>query len=79
VIEISCKGKDTEDIIREAVDHTYNISEDDLKLRFSPADFENQRGNYKVRREFPAYSVKLSGGNKQIRILLENFGFRVLQ
>lgn len=78
VIEISCKGKDTEDIIREAVVHTYNISEDDLKLRFSPSDFENQRGDYPIRREFTAYSVRLSGGSMKLKELFEKLGFKIL-
>ena len=52
VISINCAGKTEEDVLREAVFHTYNIIEDDVKLRHSPADFEKQRGNYPLRREF---------------------------
>jgi erythronate-4-phosphate dehydrogenase len=59
VIEIDCTGKNDQEIIREAVNHTYNIDEDDTALRFSPVDFEKQRGNYRVRREFRAFKVKL--------------------
>jgi erythronate-4-phosphate dehydrogenase len=79
LIEITCKGKEMEEIIREAVIQTYDISDDDLALRFSPADFERQRDDYRIRREFPAYSVKLSGGNKHVRDLLGKLGFTVLK
>jgi erythronate-4-phosphate dehydrogenase len=77
VISIDGKGKNDESVIREAVDHTYNISEDDLKLRFSPADFEKQRGDYRVRREFPFYEIKLKNGTKRVQKTLAEIGFRV--
>ena len=77
-IAINAKNKDPEDVIREAVFQTYNISEDDIKLRFSPSDFEKQRGEYPARREFPSFSVNLTGGTKKIQKMLENLGFRVV-
>ncbi len=76
VISINCAGKSQEDILREAVLHTYNINEDDLKLRHSPADFEKLRGDYPLRREFSAFSVNLKGGKETDRLLLEDLGFR---
>lgn len=78
VIEIDGKGKNNEEIIKEAIDHTYNINEDDRKLRSSPADFEKLRGDYPLRREFPAYSIKLSNSNKTILKLLEELGFKIV-
>jgi erythronate-4-phosphate dehydrogenase len=77
-ISIDCKGKSDEDIIREAVFHTYNIDEDDIRLRFSPSDFEKQRGNYPLRREFPSYKINLVGGTKKVQTMLNNFGFKVI-
>jgi erythronate-4-phosphate dehydrogenase len=62
-ITIECAGKTDEDVIREAVFHTYNIDEDDIKLRFSPADFEKQRGDYPLRREFDSYTVKVKSAS----------------
>jgi len=78
VISINGIGKPDEDIVREAVFHTYNIDEDNFNLRFAPADFEKQRGDYRVRREFSAYTVKLNGGTKTTRNLLEELGFKVI-
>ena len=68
-------GKTEEDIIREAVLHTYNIKIDDEKFRHSPSDFEMQRGDYPLRREFPSYSVRLSNSSENVGSLLEKMGF----
>jgi erythronate-4-phosphate dehydrogenase len=76
-MSIDCDGKSEEEIIREAVNHTYNIDEDNAKLRFSPTDFEKQRGDYPLRREFPSYTVDLKQGTKKIRQILETLGFRI--
>jgi erythronate-4-phosphate dehydrogenase len=76
-ITVNARNRDSEDIIREVVLHTYNISEDDIKLRFSPSDFEKFRGEYPVRREFSSYRINLDGGTKTIQKILENLGFVV--
>ncbi len=78
VISVSGIGKTDEDIIRQTVFHTYNIDEDNIALRFSPSDFEKQRGDYRLRREFTAYTVKLNGGTKNTRKMLELLGFKVV-
>jgi erythronate-4-phosphate dehydrogenase len=78
VTTIGCTGKTDEEIVREAVFHTYNIDEDNISLRFSPSDFEKQRSEYRLRREFPAYTIKLKVGTKQISKLLKEIGFRVV-
>jgi erythronate-4-phosphate dehydrogenase len=76
-ISIECKGKTAEEIIREAVIQTYEIIEDDIKLRFSPAGFEKQRGDYPVRREFPAFTIRLKGGTGEIQKMLVELGFKI--
>jgi erythronate-4-phosphate dehydrogenase len=77
LITINCKGHGDEDIIREAVSQTYNIDEDNIKLRFNPADFEKQRGDYRIRREFSAFTVNQIDGTKQIKNKLVDLGFVV--
>lgn len=77
-ISIEGKGKSDEEIIREAVFHTYDISEDDTKLRFAPFDFEKQRGDYPMRREFTSYRINLKGGSEQVRKMLEDLGFGIM-
>jgi erythronate-4-phosphate dehydrogenase len=78
--EITIKGKDRSDdeIIREAVLSTYNIEEDDIRLRFSPADFEKQRGDYPLRREFSSFTLILKGCSASSHKALEEMGFRIL-
>ncbi len=67
VILINCTGKTDEDVMREAVLHTYNIDDDSLRLKQTPSEFEKQRGDYPLRREFPAYTVILKGGTRNTR------------
>jgi erythronate-4-phosphate dehydrogenase len=77
LIPIDCNGKGNEEILRKAVLHTYNIVEDDIRLRFDPTRFEKERENYPVRREFNAYTVELRDGNDEISQLLQSLGFKV--
>jgi erythronate-4-phosphate dehydrogenase len=76
-IIINCTGKSFEEILREAVFHTYNVADDDAKFRFSPSDFEKLRGDYPLRREFPSYKVILRGGCNDIMKDLDKMGFIV--
>ena len=76
-ILIDCSGKSEEEIIREAVFHTYNIDEDSKRLRRSSVDFEKQRGDYQIRREFTSYIVNLHNGNDFVSQKLEKLGFKV--
>ena len=76
-IMIDCSGRSMQEIVGIAVAHTYNIDDDNIRLRFSPADFEKQRGEYRVRREFPAFTVKLKGGNSEVKNILKSLGFKV--
>jgi erythronate-4-phosphate dehydrogenase len=78
IISIDGRGKSTEDILREAVIHTYNISEDDRMLRSSLSDFEKQRGDYPVRREFPFYKLNLADCPTEVSEILKNLGFTLL-
>ncbi len=79
VLTIDCKGKNDEEIIRKAVFHTYNIVEDDIRLRFDPSRFEKERENYPVRREFSSYTLNLKGGQAEIENKLKELGFKVVK
>jgi len=78
VISIASKGKTDEEIVREAIFYTYNIDEDNVNLRFSPSDFEKLRGDYRLRREFTAFTVRLEGGTKKVKKILEDLGFNMV-
>lgn len=75
-ILIDCKGESEEDILNEAVKHTYNIDEDDARLRHSPSNFEKLRGDYPLRREFTSYTVTLKGGTEKVQQMFETIGFK---
>lgn len=78
LFSIECEGKSDEEILRKVVFHTYNIVEDDIKLRFDPSKFEKLRGDYPVRREFPAYTIDLVGGSPEIKSQITGLGFKVV-
>jgi erythronate-4-phosphate dehydrogenase len=77
-IVINCNGKSDEDILREAVFHSYNISDDDMMLRSCPADFEKIRGDYRLRREFSSFTLSLRVCSAVVFKKLEGFGFRLV-
>lgn len=79
VLVIDCIGKSDEEIIRKAVFHTYNIVEDDIKLRFDPSRFEKVRENYPLRREFSSYTINLKGGSAEIEKKLKELDFKVVK
>jgi len=76
-ITIDGTGKSDEQILREAVLSTYDIREDDQRLRNSVETFEKQRGDYPVRREFPSYTVNTKNINDQTITKLSKLGFMV--
>lgn len=77
LIEIDGTGKDGEEIIAEAVTATYDIKADDLALRKAPNLFEKLRGDYPVRREFGAYTVKASHVFSETLDKLQKAGFNI--
>lgn len=64
-------------ITGEAVLKTYPIRNDDIRFRDNPEMFEYQRNNYPVRREFPGYTIELSGMDEELVSILGGLGFRV--
>jgi len=44
--------------LADAVFASYDVAEDDAALRAAPKTFEEQRGSYRFRREFPAFMVR---------------------
>lgn len=76
-IVIDGTGKSDIEIIKEIVLHTYSIMDDHNRLQKSPETFELQRGQYPVRREFTAYTVRLMHGNPEVVDVLTKLGFSV--
>ena len=71
-------GKSPQEVLADAILHTYDIKADDAALRADIASFEKQRSNYPVRREFPAFSVKvLNDDTGRATVFLREAGFYV--
>lgn len=77
LIEIDCLYKSEQEILYEAINHTYKIYEDDSRLRNSVNTFELQRASYPVRREFQYYTLKLTNSNESLRTLFKDLGFNL--
>lgn len=57
VIHLEAKEEPDYLTAAKAILKTYNIMEDDARLRQQPGDFEKQRGGYPVRREFHLWTI----------------------
>jgi erythronate-4-phosphate dehydrogenase len=76
-IHLDGSGLTDEELLTRAILHTYPLRRDDKTLRNSVETFEDQRGNYPVRREFQAYTVTLSHATDNARAQLEELGFKI--
>jgi len=65
------------DLAAMAVKHTYPIEDDDHLFRSNPEKFEFLRDNYRMRREFSSFSVRVND-EEAIRILTD-LGFHIIQ
>lgn len=74
-ISINCQGMSAEAVLSRAVLHTYAVAEDDRRLREAPENFEKQRGDYPVRREFRAYTLKLGHAGEALKRTCRKLGF----
>ncbi len=77
-ISIDCSKKGFKHILYKAVSSTYNIEQDSKKLHNNIHHFEYQRGNYPVRREFPAYTVELKNDDGYFAKNFKDLGFYIV-
>lgn len=75
VIEIDGSGLSEQEIISEAILHTYDIREDDNDFRNNVEQFEQLRGDYPTRREFPAYTIIAQNTEDKTKEKLKQLGF----
>ena len=79
IIQLDGAKKTGPEIISSAILSTYDIQNDDLLFRNDPALFEQLRGDYPTRREFPAYTIlAVNVANNELDIL-EKLGFKIVQ
>jgi len=77
VFELDGTGLNEQEIIAKAILHTYDIRNDDQNFRKNTAQFEQLRGDYPTRREFPAFTVVSKNIGQKTLEVLKNIGFVV--
>ncbi len=70
-------GKSHEQIVYEAVTHTYPIWNDSDRLKNSPETFEEQRGNYWIRREFKNFTIRPANIPANTLDALQKIGLKI--
>ena len=65
------------DVISEVVLQTYDIMKDDKALRSASDRFEQLRAAYPVRREPPAYKIRIINDKAGAGPELEKLGFKL--
>ncbi len=78
-IKIDCRGKSVHEVIYDCIISTYNIAEDDNKLRNLVAEFESQRAEYPIRREFNYYDVLLTNADESINSAINELEFNLIK
>ena len=76
-IHLNGENKSEEEVIKEAVLFTYDIREDDQKLRSNPEIFEQLRGDYPVRREYPVFTIQAENIQNETLEKLKKMGFQI--
>jgi len=75
---IDVDGKSDSEILAEALFHTYEVEEDSARLRADLTRFEKLRGDYPVRREPLAFTLRLVGpATPALAARLRALGFRL--
>jgi erythronate-4-phosphate dehydrogenase len=74
--EIDGNGFTEQQIISKAILHTYDIRKDDADFRNNVAHFEQLRGDYPTRREFPAFTIRANKVAENTLDKLKQIGFK---
>lgn len=76
---IDCYGRSEQNILYELFTATYDIKgQDDTMLRESTELFEDLRGNYPIRREFPFHRVNLIDVSDRVKKIISELGFEII-
>ncbi len=76
IIEIDGAGLSQQAILSKAILATYDIRNDDSTFRNDVASFEQQRGDYPTRREFPAFTIDAKNVDDAVVDILRQIGFQ---
>jgi erythronate-4-phosphate dehydrogenase len=77
IIEVNGANLKEHEIIAKAILTTYDIRQDDTIFRNNTSLFEQLRGDYPTRREFPAYTIKARNIESETLEKLKDLGFEV--
>jgi erythronate-4-phosphate dehydrogenase len=77
VFELDGTGMSEQEIIAKAILHTYDIRNDDTDFRKDPSKFEQLRGDYPTRREFPAFTIVPKNIGEKTLEVLQKIGFKI--
>ncbi|MBA4411523.1 MAG: 4-phosphoerythronate dehydrogenase PdxB [Bacteroidota bacterium] len=77
VFELDGTGLSSQEIISKAILETYDIRNDDQNFRKNPAQFEQLRGDYPTRREFPAFTIVAKSVDEGTLEVLRKLGFQI--
>ena len=75
---VDASSREELDVVSEAVFHAYDVMDDDAALRAAPQSFEKLRGDYQIRREPSAFTLRLHGGSPGLCSSLRLLGFNVI-
>ena len=75
---LDASGRTFQDVVSEAILHTYDIAVDTAELRSHLGDFEKLRGDYPIRREPTSYSIYLRGSSGRVADALKELGFSIV-
>jgi erythronate-4-phosphate dehydrogenase len=77
VFELDGAGLSEQQIVSKAILATYDIRNDDQEFRENTAQFEQLRGDYPVRREFPAFTIVPKNIEAETLEMLQKLGFNL--
>jgi erythronate-4-phosphate dehydrogenase len=77
VFELDGYGMSNQEIIAKAILNAYDIRNDDQSFRKNTAQFEQLRGDYPTRREFPAFMIIPKNIEKETLDILAKLGFQI--
>ena len=77
---LDVSDKKPQEVLAEAILYTYNVLNDYTTLKSDISSFEKQRSDYPVRREFPAFSVRvLNDDTGRSTVFLREAGFNITE
>jgi erythronate-4-phosphate dehydrogenase len=77
---IDVSDKKPQEVLTEAILYSYNVLNDYTILKSDISSFEKQRSDYPVRREFPAFSIRvLNDDTGRSTVFLREAGFNITE